>query len=307
MNDAYYTQVGERPDLAAIEVNKPEGYIGTSIVPMLPTTDKSGTVYYATLTADSAAQTGRSAGAAPTATQVSDSSTTFSCAEAVKRAAITPDEAKQMGGIAKADEAGAKWAKRQVMNALEGAIRTDLFGVAATQTFDPRKFRTQAQTAMDNIRLYEGRSVLVLGTKTLKQIADALLGDAQVGPMFARIASGGSPNAAAAGFGLDAFKTALALWAGVDEVMAGDQSIWGAGAASGKCAIVKVDQSGDPLSHKYMPVLGKVFQFMPDGSNPWVISANANRDTINNTYDAFLWYDVVLLNTGAINVIDGIA
>jgi SAM-dependent methyltransferase len=73
-----------------------------------------------------------------TATQIATSSTTYTCAEAVKRGAITPDEAKQFGGIAKADEAGAKWAKRQVMRAMEtvqaGVILKS--GSSADDSFD---------------------------------------------------------------------------------------------------------------------------------------------------------------------------
>ena len=92
-----FTQTGPRPDLAALPVNLPEGYIGNSVFPVSPVADKSGTIYYATVTADSAAQTGRSAGTAPTGTQISDSSTTYTAAEAIKRGSVTPDEAKQFG------------------------------------------------------------------------------------------------------------------------------------------------------------------------------------------------------------------
>ncbi len=95
----YFTSTGPRPDLAALEVNPPEGYIGSQIIPTFNVMDKTGTVYYAAVTADSAAQTGRGADTAPSAQAVANTSTTFTCAEVVDRAYITPDEAKSMGGI----------------------------------------------------------------------------------------------------------------------------------------------------------------------------------------------------------------
>ena len=84
MQDSLYTQNGDRPDLASsIQVNPPEGYIAAKILPVSPVMEKAGSVAYKTLDADVAAQTGRSAGAAPTPTQIANSATTFSCAEAV--------------------------------------------------------------------------------------------------------------------------------------------------------------------------------------------------------------------------------
>ena len=306
MNDAYFTQIGERPDLAAIEVNAPEGYIGSKIIPTVPVMDKSGTIYYATLTADAAAQTGRSAATAPTATQISDSSTTFTTAEAVKRAGITPDEAKQMGGIDKADEVGTKWAKRQVLNAKEESIATSFMDGAADNNFDPAKLQTDVQVALQAIRLYHGRTALVTSTKTVKAMVQGILADATHGPVLARLITGSSPGIAATGLNLEAWVNALALWLGVDEVLAGDDTVWNAAARVGRFAIVKLDDTNDPLSHKYLPVLGKTYQFLPDGMNDWLIQTNANRDTVNNTYDAFLWYDVVILNTGGYYLFDGV-
>ncbi len=60
----YKTQTGRRPDLEAIEVNAPEGYIGNLIYPALPVMEKTGSIYYKTVTSDAAAQAGRTPGAA---------------------------------------------------------------------------------------------------------------------------------------------------------------------------------------------------------------------------------------------------
>jgi hypothetical protein len=308
MNDAYYTQTGERADLAALEVNPPEGYIGSQILPTVPCLDKSGTVYYATVTADSAAQTNRSTGAAPSGTQISDSSTTYTAAEAIKRGSVTPDEAKQMGGIEKADMVGAKWAKRQVMNYLESDIAALIMqsGSDADATFDPAKVQTQVQTALQTVRLYEGKTALIASSACFKGMLQSLLNDSVHGPALARLVTGSSGVDAVRGLSLAAWKQAIAMWFAVDTVLAGDDTVWNATAIRGRFAIAKLDDGMDPLSHKWKPVIGKVFQFLPDGTNPWLIESIGDRLTKNNHYDATLWYDAVLLNSAGVYVFGGV-
>lgn len=308
MNDAYYTETGERPALAAMEVNTPEGFIGSMILPTVPVTQKSGTLYYATVTADSAAQTGRSVGAAPTGTQISQSNTTYTTAEAIKRGSITPDEAKGMGGIEKADEGGAKWAKRQVMRYLETDIAALVLdsGGNTDAHFDPAKVQTQFQTAIQTLRLYEGTTALVASTFNIKSMLQAMLNDTVYGPAMARLVTGSSGVDAVRGLSFEAWKQSLAIFLGVDKVLAGDDNIWNATAVAGRMSIVKIDDSPDELSHKWKPVYGKVFQFLPDGKQPWLIESIADRLTKNNHYDATLWYDAVVLNSAANYTFDGI-
>ena len=69
--DSVRTEEGSRPELAALPVNEPIGYIGSKILPVMQVQAKAGTYYYSTLVADVAAQTARAAGAAPTATTLS--------------------------------------------------------------------------------------------------------------------------------------------------------------------------------------------------------------------------------------------
>jgi hypothetical protein len=306
MNDAYYTELGERADLAALEVNPPEGYIAGQILPIVPVSDKTGVIYYATLTADSAAQTNRSTGAAPSGTQISASNTTFTAAEAIKRGSITPDEAKVMGGIQKADMVGAKWAKRQVMAYMEGDVRTLILGGTKDASFDPAKVQTDVQTAIQDVRLYEGRSALISSTWTIKAMMQKLLSNNTYGPALARLVGSVGGPAGMQGMSLEAWKQALAIFFGVDTVLAGDDTIWNATAVQGRFAIAKLDDGTDELSHKWKPVLGKVFQFMPDGKNPWLIESIPDRLTKNNHYDATLWYDAVVLNSGAFYLFDGV-
>jgi hypothetical protein len=302
MQDSLYTQNGDRPDLASsIQVNPPEGYIAAKILPISPTAEKAGSVTYATVTADATAQTGRSAGVAPTATQIANSATTYSCAEAMKRGAITPDEVKQMGGIDKADVVGTKWAMRQVQNYLENDVCAHILGTAASATFDPAKIKTQIQTAADAVRRYAGRSTLIASTKTLQAMIQGILAQTTSNSLFVRLVNG-SPNA----LSLESMLSGLKFYLGIDDILAGDDAIWNAGAYQGLFALTKLEASPDPLSHKWEPVLGKTFQFLPDGTQPWVVKSVADLTLVNNFYDAYQWFDTIILNSGALYVFDGV-
>jgi len=302
----YYTQTDERPDLATIEVNPPEGYIGTKLMPVAPVTEKAGSVAYATVTADSAAQEGRTVGHAPTATQIANSATTWAATEIIDRAAISPDEAKQMGGIEKADEIGARWAMRQVLALREGKIADVILGTA-DNTFDPAKLRTDVQTARQALRLYPGRTVLAASSFVLNAMVQNIAATAKIGDAFARIVTGVNAAEAAMGLSFEAWKRGLAMFLGVDDVYAGDDAVWNAGTRAEKFSIVKADNTNDPLSHKYIPVLGKTFTFIPDGGNGWEVQSVGDRTLINNFYDAKLWAEVKTLNAAAVYTFDGVA
>lgn len=304
--DPYYTQSGSRTDLAQIEAVKPEGYIADQVFPVVPVAEKAGSVAYATIVADAAAQTGRSAGVAPTSTQLANSATTYSAAEIIKRYSITPDEVKQMGGIENADMVGAKASKRSVFTAIEEAVAAATLGVAVSATFDPAKVQTEVQDAVDAIEQYEGVLTLVTSTKTVKAMIQAMLADNTVGPALARIVSGASPQVSMTGLNFKAWLDALAMLFGVDKVLLGTSRIWNASAIRGRFALAKLDDGMDPLSHKYLPVLGKRFQFLQDGTNPFSIETYANRDTHNNNYDASVWQEIKTLNSGALYVFSGV-
>lgn len=304
--DPYYTSTGPRPDLAAIEVNPPEGYIGSMIMPTVFMGDKTGTIYYHALVSDVAAQTGRSSLAAPTGTAITNSTTTFTCAERICRGQIAPDEAKSMGGIAKADEVGAKFAKRSVMNAVETLIATATIGSTSDATFDAAKFQGDAQTALDSVRRYSGKTTLAGSTIALRRAVQAIIADSGAGKAFSRIVSGTSPAVASQGLGLKMWIDALALYIGVDQVLAGDDAIWNAGTNADRLIIGKFDDGADPLRHKYEPVYGRNVVYLPDGGSPWFLESIADRLTKSNNYDAAVWNNVKELNAGALYVFSGV-
>jgi hypothetical protein len=304
----YFTSTGPRPDLAALEVNPPEGYIGSQIVPTFNVADKTGTVYYSTVTADSAAQTGRGVSAAPDEEQVANTAGSFTCAEVIDRAFITPSEAKSMGGMEKADRVGATVCKRNVMSAIEDAIVAKVLGTAAAAdaSFDASKSLLQVQTALETVRRYEGIRVMSASTIVLKGIVRATLADSVMGKVFGRLVSGTSPAIAASGLNLKMFMDALAIFYGVDKVLAGCDTNWNPAAKPGRFAVTVVDNSGDPLSHKWKPTYAKNFLYMPDGNQPFEVRSFADEDDLTNKYTALAWYNVVEFNAAATYVFDGV-
>ena len=307
MSDAYYTETGPRPELAALEVNPIEGFIGDRIYPTVPVMQKTSYVYYRTITADGSAQTNRSTLTAPDATALTGTSTTYTCTEAIERASISPEEVKTYGGIEKCDQYGSKWAKRQVMRAKEAAIVTLVLGTRTVDaTFDAGKLQLQISDAVDAVSLYSGKTALITSTKVLRGIWMALLKDNTLGASVARIVTGGNPGAAAQGLGLEAIKAALAMTFGVDEILCGKSDQWNATTVSGRFCIAKLDDSGDPMSQLTDAVLGKCFQFMPDGMNPWYIESIADRLNKANHWDAQMWYNAKTFNSDAMYLFSGV-
>jgi hypothetical protein len=303
----FYTEEGERSALQSeIEVNLPEGYIGTKMMPVVPVTEKAGSMAYATVTTETAGQTGRVAGVAPSATQISNSAHAWACTEIIERAAITPDEVKQMGSIENADKIGFRWAMRSVLKAREALIAAVVLGTKDA-SFDPAKLRTQTQTALQALRQYPGKSVLAAGTFTLKAMVQNIASTSGIGDAFARIVTGTNSAEAVLGLSFKAWAQGLALFLGVDEVLAGDDDAWSAGTCAEKFSLVKVDNTNDPLSHKYLPVLGKTITFIPSGSQGWELQGVADRTLINNFYDAKMWIDVETYNAAAVYTFDGVS
>lgn len=304
--DPYYTREGNRDDLLVVQAPPVENAIADRIFPVVPVLEKAGSVAYATPNSYVSAQTNRVAGAAPTGTQVANSATTFSCSETISRYSITPDEAKQMGNIDKADEVGARGAKYSVFGAIELAACTATLGVAASNNFDPAKIQTDIQTAIDSVELHYGRLSMIASTKTVKAMVQAMLADNTHSKVLARLVNGTSPGVAATGLNFQAWVDALAMYLGIDQVLLGNDLFWNNATGKGKFAIAKLDDGMDPLSHKYLPVLGKRFQFLRDGTNPFFIEAVADRNGKNNHYDCAVWYQMKTLNAGALYVFDGV-
>jgi hypothetical protein len=304
--EAYQTQDGRREDLEAIEVNPVMSYIGTFAYPVLTTTQKTGTVYHTTLTADSAAQAALARGTALTTVRLTETANAYSCASVEKRYAVSRDEVKQMGGIEKADKLGAMASKRSVMRYLESALATQLQTVGSHQTgaHVAGNFIDEAQTALEAIRRYPGRKALMLGrscfqgimrfTEVLNQFSLAALA---IGGGSAEDILAGRPAA---------LRMLLSGIIGVDEVVVGDDDHWGVdvGASGIGCNAVFLALPGaDEFSHKMDPVLGRLVQYLPDGRQPYIVESWYDQNLKENVYDAETWYSIEEYNPEAAYVL----
>jgi hypothetical protein len=148
---------------------------------------------------------------------------------------------------------------------------------------------------------------MAASTFVLTAMVQRMAGESKVGDAFARLVTGSNSAEAAMGLSFEAWKRGLAMYFGVDEILAGDDAVWNAGTYAEKFALAKVDATNDPLSHKYIPVLGKTFTFIPAGGNGWEVQSVGDRTLLNNFYDAKLWLNVKKLNSGAVYVFDGVS
>ena len=306
MNELYTIQ-GDRPDLAAIEVNAPEGYIAEKVMPTLKVYQPAGTLDYHAKVSDDTAQTGRSAGTAPTATQIAQSYVTFNCAEVVKRGAIEPKQVPIMGGIEKADQIGARFAKRQVMAYREAAVAALALKTAgsADTTFDAGAVVAQAAAARAASKGISGRLCLVGASETLAALYMELVTENATSALLARIVSGTAPGVAMEGLDPAAQAKAVATLFGCQDALVGDDLIWGAGSCAGRFAIGRFDEASDD-AHLFQPVFGRVLQYIPDSGTPIAITSTPFPKELNNYYDALTYMVPKVLNASGVYVFDGV-
>ena len=294
------TQEGRRPDLEAMPVNEPEGYIGKFIYPTLPTMEKTGSIYYKTVTADSAAQDSRVAGVAPTTTLLTDSVTTYSAAELIQRYGVVKAEVKQMGGIEKADSLGGQASKRSVQRALEAVQAYAFFNGSKTDI--SAAILNGIQTGLESIKRYAGKAAFVTSATTYlwiirqTEITDKMSWTFPAGQT--------NPNDILS-VKTQAFKSLLQTIYGVDEVLIGDDDQWKWNETNGWAGVVKLPDAAE-FSHKMDPVLGKTAIYMPDGEQQFEIESFYNEDTKTNTYDATAWQAIKELNPGAKALFSGL-
>lgn len=304
--DAYKTETGRREDLEAIEVNPVLGYIGHKAYPVLNTTQKTGTIYHTTLTADAAAEEALARGSELTRVRLTETANAYSCASTEKRYAISRDEVLQMGGIEKADRLGGMAAKRSVQRARETAIAAQLQTAGSHQTADhvAGSFISEAQTAVEAIRRYPGQRAIMMGYSAF----NGIMRFTEVLNQFSlsALALGGTSAEAVLAGRPEALKMLLAGIIGVDQVLVGDDDHWGVGVGSDGigCNAVFLSLPGeDEFSHKMDPVLGRLVQYLPDGNQPYIVESFYDAILKENCYDAEVWDSIEEYNPEAAYVL----
>lgn len=312
MPEMFQTTDGYRPDLLAelknagsLNAANPQlGYIGTEIFPVVQRTEKSGYLYYQTLDADSAAQTNRTLGAAPTETLLTNSSTTFTCTEKIKRYGITEDEVKTMGGIERADMKAAKAAVRSVLNNLEEQVADAILLASTTLDDIESSFLKAVGEGVDAVRRYYGKTAFVCSYTVARRI----MRYTEVANQFkyhSPLPSGIVPDVI--GHGREMLRAILQGILPVDTVLIGDDVQWydSDAAKQGRAAIVKIPPQED-MVFKDGPVLGVNNLFYHEDGIPCELYSWWDPDDKTNKYDATMWNVLNTLNAGAIYLLEGI-
>lgn len=109
-----------RQDLEALDYKNP-GNLTQVIFPRVFRAVRQGVLYWRDIVADSAAQTGRTAGAAPTAQTITDNKSSFNLEndEFIDRVKVPQEDIAGMGGLLQAQMNAANIGKRNVAEAVE--------------------------------------------------------------------------------------------------------------------------------------------------------------------------------------------
>lgn len=292
MIDAIRTQIGGRPELAELPVNAPLGYIGSLIFPITRLQAKAGTYYYSTLVSDSAAQTSRSAGAAPTAVTLAESSAAWSAGERIKRYKLPWEMIPLIGGLAKSDERGARASKRSVLNALETAQLAALIDGAGTSITGA--IIDGIVNACDTVHRYAGRTAFVCNVGQYRW----LIQQTAIQNLMVRT-FGGLDAIKAMSLDKTVFKAMLQAIFAVDEVLIADDINWPY-AYRTTAAIVKIPDGTDEMSFVSEPELGRTMIYWPtDAALPFEINSFPDDDLRSNIFDCTEWDSVEEFNSGA--------
>jgi hypothetical protein len=288
--DNVKTQSGSRPDLAALEVNAPIGYIGGLVLPVAKIAGKAGTVYDMALVADATATTSRSAGAAPVAVSITENSSAISTAEIIKRYKIPWESVPLLGGLANTDQLGAKAAKRSVMNAIELAQLTVLVDGAGTDITSA--IVDGIIDAADKVHRYAGKTAFVCNVGQYRW----LMQQTEIRNLLVRT-FGGLGAAEALSLTKNVFKQMLQALFGFDEVLIADDQFWPY-ARRTVAAVVKLPPQDD-TSYLMDPEYGRTFVYWPTDGGMFEVNSFADDDIRSNVYDAIAWYDAEQFNSGA--------
>ena len=302
----YKTQDGRRPDLENLEVNPVIGFIGDKLFPVVNVMEKTGTIYYSTLTADAAAQTNRSSGTAPTGVALTASNTTYTCAEVIKRYTVDKAEVKQYGGIEIADQLAAKASKRSVLRAMEEAVADAVLTNGTVSAVDiGSSFVAAVETGLESIRRYPGKKALVCSKTIFHRIMKYSEVTGYFGLSSAAIAVADAMSIVSRK--PSALKMVLNSILGVDDILIGDDDQWYDSDVDkqDRAALISLPDT-EIFSHKIDPVFGKNYLYLPDGSQPFEIESFYDDDVKLNKYDASAWYNLVEFNSNALYILNGI-
>ena len=292
--DTVKTTEGTRPELAALPVNAPIGYVGSKLLPVMKIGAKAGTYYYAELDADAAAQTARAAGAAPTAVTIAEASSTFSASERIKRYKIPWEAVPLLGGREKSDARGGRASKRSVMNALETAQIAAVVDGAGTDI--STAIVDGIIDAADQVHRYAGKTVFCCNVGQYRW----LIQQDEIQNLLIRT-FGGAGAIQSLSLTRDMFKNMIQALFGYDDVLIADDQFWPYTYRT-TAVTVKIPDGTDEMSFVDQPEYGRTMIYWPDDASdqgPYEINSFADDDLRSNIFDCSEWDSIEEMNSGA--------
>ena len=306
----WMTDWGRRPDLEALAVNEPIGYIGNRIYPRTPSRFKSGLLSGLTLPQYAAAQTSRVDGQAPTTTLITNSEVSYETAEIIARFGKTQRQTMDTGNIYKVDEQGARSAIYSFMCTCEQKALTQLvtpvsgnYNLITASAGD--NIRTLIFSALSAIHRYRGRRVLIAGAGMIQALAECL--DFRTffeGMPFERRDSLLD--------GMERIVSAMQTIFLLDEVLVADDTILNAAGnavimGSGTLVVAVIPQENEVTedSYTYQTELGRCVVYQPyEGMKPYQVESFPDGNDMTNKYTAYGMVKHVEINPMMKRVID---
>ena len=195
-----------------------------------------------------------------------------------------------IGGVNKADERGAKAAKRSVMNALETAQLAVLVDGAGTSITSA--IQDGITDACDQVHLYSGKTVLVTNIGQMRWLVQ----QTEIKNLLVRT-FGNLTAAQAMSAGKDVLKMMFQTIFMLDDILIADDKFWPYSYRT-TSAIVKIPNSADETSFVSEPEYGRTMIYWP-GDNPFEINSFADDDIRSNIFDCSEWDSIEQFNSGA--------
>jgi len=308
-DSGWMTDYGRRPDLEAIEVNEPIGYIGSRIYPRTPSRFKAGMLSGLTLPTYAAAQTNRVDGAAPSSTLITNAEVSYTTSEIIARFGKTAKQTMDTANIYKVDEQGARGAIFSYMYTLEQARLTALvtpvsgnYNIVTPSA--GTKLIDAIFSALKSVRRYHGRRVLIMGADTAQNVANSLeFRTYYQGMPFARRDSLLD--------GLERIVSAMQTVFLLDEVLVADDTILNAAGnapAIGDYIVAAVIPDINEVtedSYTYQTELGRTVVYQPyEGMKDFQLESYPDANVMTNFYTAYGMTAVKELNPMAKMIID---
>ncbi len=289
----------KRPDLAALEVNPPEGYLFDKIFPAFRVGTPAGKFYYHDIQSDVTAQTDRTAGNAPTTVIIGEANVDYDAGEAIYRARAPYEKLKVLRGRENAEKICAKITKRSVMKSKEADCVAEVFGATENSPIvgTDGSFLTDIETAKNAVKRAEGLGLYLVGGS---DAINFILNIAEVTNAMLRATGGILPAQVYA-------PSTLASILMIDGVWVGDRAMWGQSGANDyrRTAALIVAPRPEEEAVFTEAQLGRSLVYY-DNEDELEIESSDNDESRGVDVDAISQYDIQVLNPEAIQVLQNL-